>query len=127
MIRNVSADEGKKLQEGHGGWNSNMAKYLGKTGTVSFQYTDHDMKVKFDGGDEYCWFWGLVELPTDGGGGGAGGGSGGCTASSHKGVWRGPETKYWCSTASMTEGQLCTHGSTIIKSPHWSCCGATTK
>lgn len=113
MIADITEDELKILQDGHGNWTANMSKYLGKAGTVSYKYTDGDMKVKFDGENEYCWFWALVS-PSEVG----------CKAGAHTGAWRGPETKYWCSTASMTEGQLCTHGSEIIKAPHWNCCGS---
>ncbi|GLC66739.1 hypothetical protein PLESTF_000467000 [Pleodorina starrii] len=120
LIKKVSADEAKAAQEGHGGWSAAMADYLGKAGKVSYKWADGDMKVKFDDGKEFCWYWGLVEgpAPEDGGA---------CAPGAHKGVWRGPETKYWCSTASMTEGPLCKHGSEIIKAPHWSCCGVKEK
>ncbi|GIL83740.1 hypothetical protein Vretimale_10529 [Volvox reticuliferus] len=123
MISNVTADEARVAQDGHGGWNTSMANYLGKTGTVSYKYADGDMKVKFTDGNEYCWFWGLVGLAQ----GGSTSSGGGCAPGAHKGVWRGPETKYWCSTASMTEGPICTHGSEIVKAPHWSCCGCKDK
>ncbi|EFJ50789.1 hypothetical protein VOLCADRAFT_103851 [Volvox carteri f. nagariensis] len=129
MISNVTVDDAKAAQDGHGGWNSSMGNYLGKVGTVSYKYSDGDMKVKFDG-NEYCWFWGLVGPAPTGGtstGGGTSGSTGACTPGAHKGVWRGPETKYWCSTSTMTEGPLCTHGAAIIKAPHWSCCGAKEK
>ncbi|GIL56975.1 hypothetical protein Vafri_12242, partial [Volvox africanus] len=124
LISNVTADEARAAQDGHGGWNTSMANYLGKNGTVSYKYADGDMKVKFTDGNEYCWFWGLVG-PAQAGG--ITTSSGGCKPGAHKGVWRSTETKYWCSTASMTEGALCTHGSEIIKAPHWSCCGCQDK
>ncbi|GLI64316.1 hypothetical protein VaNZ11_007541 [Volvox africanus] len=124
LISNVTADEARAAQDGHGGWSTSMANYLGKTGTVSYKYADGDMKVKFTDGNEYCWFWGLVG-PAQAGGETTS--SGGCKPGAHKGVWRGPETKYWCSTATMTEGALCAHGSEIIKAPHWSCCGCKDK
>ncbi len=61
-IKNVSAEVAKKLQDGHGGYNDNMGKCLGKTGVVSYKYTDGDVKLKHEeaGNNEYCWSHALV-------------------------------------------------------------------
>ena len=42
----------------------------------------------------------------------------------HKGgEWRGSERQQWCSLANSPDGLLCTHGSDVVQSEHWSCCG----
>ncbi|GIL83744.1 hypothetical protein Vretifemale_12470, partial [Volvox reticuliferus] len=59
-VKCVRVDMAKEAQNGHGGWNLNMGKYLGKTGTVSYKYQDGDIKIRFDSGDEFCWSHELV-------------------------------------------------------------------
>eukprot|EP01065_Artemidia_motanka_P044320 TRINITY_DN628_c0_g1_i7.p1 TRINITY_DN628_c0_g1~~TRINITY_DN628_c0_g1_i7.p1 ORF type:complete len:614 (+),score=189.39 TRINITY_DN628_c0_g1_i7:1503-3344(+) len=46
------------------------------------------------------------------------------TCGQHTGMWRGSETKLYCSSPAKTEGPLCTHGPSI-RANHWSCCGNT--
>lgn len=59
-IRCAKVEEAKAAQDGHGGWNPSMGKYLGKVGTCSYMYTDGDVKIKFEDGNEYCWNHTLV-------------------------------------------------------------------
>lgn len=62
---------------------------------------------------------------------GAGGASGGASGSSgHSGEYRdvdsGRLTRY-CSLRSDREGMLCAHSAGIVRSSHWSCCGARSR
>lgn len=46
---NVSVDQLKQLQQGHGGWNPRMAEYISKIGTVHRVTDKGDIRVQYDG------------------------------------------------------------------------------
>jgi len=55
----------------------------------------------------------------------AGAGGAGDTPLGHRGTWRVPEVQgQYCSVPAMMDGPMCDHGNTLIRVPHWSCCGA---
>ena len=72
-VRNISAAEAEQLAKGHGGWNSKMAKDLGKVGTVTQRISSSMVRVDVDKGGNFVWnvqtleaLGGpLVELPTE--------------------------------------------------------------
>ena len=41
-------EELKRLQEGHGGWNQRMARFIGKVGTIHRATENGDLRVKFE-------------------------------------------------------------------------------
>lgn len=43
-----SEEELKRLQEGHGGWNQRMARFIGKVGTIHRATENGDLRVKFE-------------------------------------------------------------------------------
>lgn len=45
----VDVDALKLMQQGHGGWNPRMAKYVGKVGTVHRVTDKGDIRVQYEG------------------------------------------------------------------------------
>ena len=43
----------------------------------------------------------------------------------HQGEWRDGKSIFYCSKIGQKDGLLCEHRFNILKTPHWSCCGAT--
>ena len=96
-IRNVSKDEGERLAAGHGGWNGDMAKQLGKEGSVSKVDSDGDVHVKIEGRPmSYCWNPRMLELVEEAAGAAEGTSSSGSGSQFKKGDWvvRGPDWRW---------------------------------
>lgn len=59
-------EELKRLQEGHGGWNQRMARFIGKVGTIHRTTENGDLRVKFED-SQIRWTFNpvaLVKIPT---------------------------------------------------------------
>jgi serine/threonine protein kinase/uncharacterized protein YlzI (FlbEa/FlbD family) len=111
-IRNVPITEAESMQKSHAGINDDMRSMLGRVGTVVKIDSDGDVYVKINE-RTYCWNPNLVEIMTD---------------RYHAGKWRDQSiTPTYCILEECIAHPKCCHGEGILKSDHWSCCGALTE